>query len=89
MKKEIQSLKVQRHNAKSDLNDEPTEELGSIISMNLDACDKENHPTAPVLSSSINNKNTDVNKRGLTPRVGLGANSGNIADDEPGECQQS
>ncbi len=88
-KKEIQSLKVQRQNMNSALNDEPTEDLGSIISMNVDAYDKENHANATIRSSSTT-KTNDVKRRGSTPRVGLGADSSHVADDdEPGECKQS
>ena len=84
-KKEIKSLKAQRYVMNSDADDEPTEDLGSIISMNLDASNKENHPVqSPQLKSK---KKSGLNKQ-TEGRAGLGSGEGHIEDD-PGECKQS
>lgn len=85
-KKELKSLKVQRHMFSSGVDDAPTEDLGSIVSAKLKESsklgesDKENNPNQSFVHKS---------KKQITPsRVGLGAGVGN-SEDSPGECKQS
>jgi len=87
-KKEIKALKAQRHMMSAGVDDAPTEDLGSIISMKLlaeknkvDDNDKENHPNQSKVRAS---KSTTI----AASPMGLGAGVGND-DDDPGECKQS
>ncbi len=88
-KREIKSLKAQRHMMSVGVDDAPTEDIGSLISMKLseskkiDVNDKENQP----VQTSTRRRKT-INVEASAPRPGLGAVNSND-DDAPGECTQS
>ena len=86
--KEIQSLKAQRNFISSEVHDEPTEDLGSIISMKLNG-DKTSPEDSNKENCSVQVPSTLSQKRPTVSRVGLGAGVNNKIDDDPGECKQS
>jgi len=94
-KKEIQSLKVERN---TEIYDEPTEDIGSIISMKLSSleCDKEKLSSLESDKENCPNVNTimspnrDAKLGSQTKRsIGLGSGEGVTNDEHTNECNQS
>jgi chromosome segregation ATPase len=76
LKQELRSLKSRSKSSVSTFQEDPTEDLGSILS-NFAAHDKENH------HNGIKESATAVTK------FGLGSGEGELNDDNTQECQQS
>ena len=81
--KEVRTLKTRSKAAALDIHDEPTEDLGSILSMTRSFNDKENR-----VNGSVNSPKPMVETLSK-PRVGLGSGEGEIHDDNSQECNQS
>ena len=83
LKKQVRALKSHSKASKLTVQDEPTEDLGSILST-LNSQDKENN-----LNGSIKSPYRATTKTSSKTRVGLGSGEGEINDDNTQECQQS
>ena len=83
LKKQVRALKTHSKASKLTVEDEPTEDLGSILST-LNSQDKENN-----LNGIIKSPYRATTKTSSKTRVGLGSGEGEMNDDNTQECQQS
>jgi len=82
LKKEVRSLKTEKKAAALVIQDEPTEDLGSMLSMTLSSQDKENTVNQSMQSAKPMTK-------AVKSQVGLGSGEGDINDECTQECQTS
>jgi len=83
LKKQVRTFKTQTKATSLTIQDEPTEDLGSILST-LASQDKEN-----IVNGSIKSPYSAAANTLSKSRVGLGSGEGEIDEDNTQECQQS
>jgi chromosome segregation ATPase len=82
LKQELRSLKTHSKPALSAFQEEPTEDLGSILS-NFTYQDKENN------ENGVRKSTAHIKQSNAKARVGLGSGEGEVNEDNTQECHQS